>query len=828
VEGGILSPRTFPGFSPGLHQVQAAQQRFAHRLSRAAPGSAVLRSYTRTLNGIAVRMTAAEAGAVRAWPEVLAVMPDAPFRLQTFSTPAQIGAPALWAQLGGPQQAGDGVKIAVIDSGVYATRDAGGHYAGNPCFDDAGYPPLPGYPLGDKRFTNNKVVVARAYFRPGDPPAARDDTPLPGPAGTGHGTHVAGTAACNAGTGAKTWAGTVTLSGVAPRARVMNYRVFYPTARSDDDFSDGNGYTIELVAAMEDAVRDGADVILGSWASTYRNTLAWPDPMVQAAEAAVDAGVVVVMAHGNGGPEEGTTPSPALSAKVISVGAVSRSDALTPPAAGGSKAGIVASAGDVVAGFSARGPGPDGIVKPDMVAPGVDILSAGFGSGACPRSLQGFGTLTGSSMAAPHVAGAAALLIQRHPGWTPAQVKSALMSTATEHVYLDSDRTVPAGPLARGAGRVDVAAAAMPGLTLDPPAVSAPLVRPDERRIVRVSTRAVEGGAGTWDVTSGLNPGSGGARLSVAPRRIELGEGEAASFDVAIEAPPGGLAADADGWVAITQRKGGRRLHLAVWASGAREPTVDVLLIDADGSGSGPGRADYAGRYREILGRLGLSQRTIDLADGEVPGVGELRAFRMALLFTGDREPGDGGLPSDAQNRLTRWLDEGGRLWVAGQNTADVLDIGQSVSAALGRSRLYNGFLGLAFAVGSLWEDTAVNRHLDGSGLFAGLSVDLAPGKGVATQDSVEAATAGGDTDTYSAYDSTVALFGNVSPGAPTGPSPGFARSSDPTPGEARRQFLYRTVWTGFGLEGINPSQGSATAGDVARRATTWLMAPVR
>ena len=56
-----------------------------------------------------------------------------------FATPAQIGAPTLWGQLGGQANAGAGVKVAVIDSGIFVRYDDQGHYAGNPCFDDAGY-----------------------------------------------------------------------------------------------------------------------------------------------------------------------------------------------------------------------------------------------------------------------------------------------------------------------------------------------------------------------------------------------------------------------------------------------------------------------------------------------------------------------------------------------------------------------------------------------------------------------------------------------------------------------------------------------------------------
>ena len=122
-------------------------------------------------------------------------------------------------------------------------HDAGGAYTGNPCFNDTGYTAPTGYPKGDTRFTNNKVIVARAYFRPGDPPIAGEDTAIQGTnAASPHGTHVAGTVACNAGTPA-TFLGAHRARSPASRrsAYLMNYRVFYPS-QSTEDFQNGNAY----------------------------------------------------------------------------------------------------------------------------------------------------------------------------------------------------------------------------------------------------------------------------------------------------------------------------------------------------------------------------------------------------------------------------------------------------------------------------------------------------------------------------------------------------------------------------------------------------------
>ncbi len=284
----------------------ANQRSFRQTLAKVALGHRVDRIYTITVNGLAVKMTAAQAAAVRALPGVRAVTPDIPMQLQMFSTPAQIGAPAVWAKLGGKDKAGSGVKVGIIDGGIYMFYDEAGNYAGNACFRDEGYTMPPGYPKGDERFTNKKVIVARAYFRPDDPPQPGSETPLPGlnRGDTAHGTHVAGTVACEPDTPATYQGVDVTLDGVAPKAYLMNYKVFYGS-QTGDGFQRGNAFVAELVKSIEDAIEDGADVISNSWGSSYQNTLAWPDPMVQAAELAMKSGVVAVFANGNSGGPSG-------------------------------------------------------------------------------------------------------------------------------------------------------------------------------------------------------------------------------------------------------------------------------------------------------------------------------------------------------------------------------------------------------------------------------------------------------------------------------------------------------------------------------------------
>jgi hypothetical protein len=123
--------------------------------------------------------------------------------------------------------------------------------------------------------------------------------------------------------------------------------------------------------------------------------------------------------------------------------------------------------GNRMAVFSSRGPGPAGdILKPDLTAPGVNIL-AGFtpdATNAMPG--ENFAYLSGTSMSTPHVAGVAALLLEAHPGWTPAAIKSALMTSARQDITADDGET-PANPFDFGAGHIVPNAALDPGLVYD-------------------------------------------------------------------------------------------------------------------------------------------------------------------------------------------------------------------------------------------------------------------------------------------------------------------------------------------------------------------------
>lgn len=115
---------------------------------------------------------------------------------------------------------------------------------------------------------------------------------------------------------------------------------------------------------------------------------------------------------------------------------------------------------DVLAGFSSRGPSQFDLLKPDYTAPGVNILAAGFDG---PGHYVFMG---GTSMSSPHGAGAAALLMQRHPTWTTAEIKSALALTAWQEL-IKEDGATPADFFDMGSGRIDLSMAAQIGLVMD-------------------------------------------------------------------------------------------------------------------------------------------------------------------------------------------------------------------------------------------------------------------------------------------------------------------------------------------------------------------------
>ncbi|MFF9570795.1 S8 family serine peptidase [Streptomyces sp. NPDC014685] len=231
--------------------------------------------------------------------------------------------------------------------------------------------------------------------------------------GHGHGTHVASTIA---GSGA---ASDGSRKGVAPGARLLIGKVL------DDS---GSGPYSAILGGMDWAARSGADVVnmsLGGPATDGTDVLS-----LVLNDLSEETGTLFVVAAGNTGADY-TVGSPGAAASALTVGAVDRDDKLAP--------------------FSSRGPrAGDNGAKPDLTAPGVGIVAARAAGTSMGSPVDADHTAaSGTSMATPHVAGAAAILAGRHPDWNGRQLKDALMSTTRTA----PDRTV----YEQGTGRVDVA-----------------------------------------------------------------------------------------------------------------------------------------------------------------------------------------------------------------------------------------------------------------------------------------------------------------------------------------------------------------------------------
>ncbi|CAL9440831.1 hypothetical protein SUDANB6_02235 [Streptomyces sp. enrichment culture] len=288
----------------------------------------------------------------------------------------------------------------------------------------------------------------------------------------GHGTHVASIAA-GAGT---------TYKGVAPGARLLNGKVL-----DDDGFGDDSG----ILAGMEWAAEQGADIVNLSLGGGDTPEI---DPLeAQVNKLSEQKGILFAIAAGNEGEfGDRTVGSPGSAASALTVGAVDGKDRL--------------------ADFSSRGPGMDGAVKPDVTAPGVDITAASAHDSAIAREVgekpAGYVTISGTSMATPHVAGAAALLKQRHPDWTYAELKGALTGSAKGGKYT---------PFEQGSGRIRADRAVTQTVIADPVSVDLGLQQWPHTDDKPVTEQLTYRNLGTGDVTLALSVTATGPEGQPAP-----------------------------------------------------------------------------------------------------------------------------------------------------------------------------------------------------------------------------------------------------------------------------------------------------------------------
>ncbi|MCP2327213.1 subtilisin family serine protease [Hamadaea flava] len=302
----------------------------------------------------------------------------------------------------------------------------------------------------------------------------------------GHGTHVASTIA---GSGAASGG---RYKGVAPDAQLLNGKVCVEFGCLDS----------WILAGMQWAAEQGADVVNLSLGGTDTPEV---DPLEQAVnDLTAQYGTLFVIAAGNDGEfGDRTVGSPASADAALAVAATSKTDEL--------------------AEFSSRGPRVgDAAVKPEISAPGVDIVAACSSVGFLCTPGEPYATLSGTSMATPHTVGSAALLVQEHPQWTPAQVKATLMGSAKP---LDG-----IAAFGQGAGRVDVARAIGQTITAEAPSVSFGLAAWPHGDDTPITKTVTYHNSGTSDVTLQLAVrGTGLAMFSLSATTVTVPAGGTSS-----------------------------------------------------------------------------------------------------------------------------------------------------------------------------------------------------------------------------------------------------------------------------------------------------------
>ncbi|HEX9983595.1 MAG TPA: S8 family serine peptidase [Thermoanaerobaculia bacterium] len=289
-----------------------------------------------------------------------------------------------------------------------------------------------------------------------------------------HGTHVAGIAAANG----------PELEGVAPDATLLAFKVLN---------SSGRGFGSAILAAIERTVDPNGDGDLADRVDVANVSLGGfghpDDPMARAVDVASAAGVVFTISAGNAGTFM-AIGTPGVARTAITVGSTLGADAM--------------------AVTSSRGPSMRELaLKPEVIAPGEHIRST------FPNN--DYGELNGTSMAAPHVAGLAALLLELHPGWTPAQVKSALTNTAT---------LIDAEVIAQGGGFVDAVDAAGTTLFASPAAASFGRGNVSAASWTREQTVTITNTSAETRTLSAAGSGTpAGVQLTVAPAAFTLAPG---------------------------------------------------------------------------------------------------------------------------------------------------------------------------------------------------------------------------------------------------------------------------------------------------------------
>jgi minor extracellular serine protease Vpr len=585
-------------------QLAALRNDFRQWLQTNAPAAKVTGQFDVSVNAVAVQLNGTSLDTLKTAPQVQSASYEGLY-YPTVDDPdlGLIHAVQAWGS-GGAAGAGKGVVVGVVDTGIDVKH---------PCFAAPKSP-------SDGPYTNGKILSAEVFYNKA---AQQGLTPQ---AIQEHGTHVAGTIACDVNTPASVNGAPIPygISGVAPAAQLRSYNIFpgeVANARSED-----------ILNALDAAASDGVDVInmsIGGGAHGIQDLVSLAvDDLDQGAN------IVSAVAAGNSGPGHYTVESPGSAARALTAGAstvghfvtatvsvggksfnaatgdfptvssntslplaavtsgsvnaatglstacsaltdnltgkialISRgvctfSQKIANAQAAGAAVVLVAnnvagdpismglSAGfptpppaymvslsdgialkaldtqtatipvaqsyvqtgknDIMAGFSSQGPTDvDFRVKPDVVAPGVNVLSS------IPVSFCGgapcFAFFQGTSMATPHLAGSAAVVLSQHPDWTAVQVRSAIVNTADQGVLTKSSGNgLETDVNVIGAGRENLASAVKAAVGLDPVSVSFGSVPSGagQSASTQVALSTLDGGSGSY--TAAVTNVSGG------------------------------------------------------------------------------------------------------------------------------------------------------------------------------------------------------------------------------------------------------------------------------------------------------------------------------
>lgn len=651
-------------------QLSALRNEFKQWLQANAPKARITGSWDISLNAVGVKLNGTSLSTLRTSPQVMRAEYQGLYR-PTVDDPdlSLVNAYAAWTTIGGVENAGAGVKVAVIDSGI--AQD-------HPCFDDAGYSAPTGFPKGQLAYTNEKIIVARVFNNQGN------RNGFDAEAVGSHGTHVAGTIACNFETPAEVNGMDIPYdpSGVAPAAFLGNYNVFPGTvdnARSEDilnaldaaytdgmdvaNMSLGGGasgvqdlltnavnnldvanmvvavsagnsgdgdpdahpplapghYTVGSPGSAARALTAGASWTGNSSASffdvdglgsffaqdgdfaivdaDFSAPIAMPtsgvinqagfsigcDPWpagtftgqiamigrntcdfstkIRNAELAGAVGVIVVnrvagtLAMGQGASPDGVQPT--IPAYMISLadGITIRTGAadgdtgtMHPPVYS-----LITANENILASFSSQGPTDvDFRVKPDLTAPGVNVISSVVGDCGATGCWAFF---SGTSMASPHLAGAAAVVRGEHPNWSAAQVRSAITNTAAQGELLSFlDGVTPLTDVNMiGAGLLDVDAALGAQVAIGPVSTSFGAVPQisGQTRTRSVSITNLSGGAATFDLAVAGTTGTGVA-FSLSTSSVLLAAGASTSIIVTMTSEKGASSGDHQAWLLVS------------------------------------------------------------------------------------------------------------------------------------------------------------------------------------------------------------------------------------------------------------------------------------